>query len=134
MAGRKSRPGKKSQKRHSGGQDITILLLKENVRDRIGAVEHEMHEIRRAQPCEHEQRGPQQESMPGHHSTFINHVMAGAARAPTGLRRDRRSRLSQHQPWGRYCAAALAPIDSARSEEHTSALQSLMRTSYALFC
>src|SRR3546814_8693186 len=59
MAGRKSRPGKKSQKRHSGGQDITILLLKENVRDRIGAVEHEMHEIRRAQPCEHEQRGPQ---------------------------------------------------------------------------
>src|SRR3546814_4144293 len=75
MAGRKSRPGKKSQKRHSGGQDITILLLKENVRDRIGAVEHEMHEIRRAQPCEHEQRGPQQESMPGHQSTFINHVM-----------------------------------------------------------
>src|SRR3546814_7489535 len=115
MAGRKSRPGKKSQKRHSGGQDITILLLKENVRDRIGAVEHEMHEIRRAQPCEHEQRGPQQESMPGHQSTFINHVMAGAARAPTGLRRDRRSRLS-------------------RSEEHTSELQSLMRSSYAVFC
>src|SRR3546814_4518344 len=113
MAGRKSRPGKKSQKRHSGGQDITILLLKENVRDRIGAVEHEMHEIRRAQPCEHEQRGPQQESMPGHQSTFINHVMAGAARAPTGLRRDRRSR---------------------RSEEHTSELQSLMRISYAVFC
>src|SRR3546814_16770600 len=82
-------------------------------RDRIGADEHEMHEIRRAQPCEHEQRGPQQESMPGHQSTFINHVMAGAARAPTGLRRDRRSRLSQHQPWGRYCAGPLAPVDSA---------------------
>src|SRR3546814_2066769 len=57
---------------------------------------------------EHEQRGPQQESMPGHQSTFINHVMAGAARAPTGLRR--------------------------RSEEHTSELQSLMRISYAVFC
>src|SRR3546814_11988393 len=92
MAGRKSRPGKKSQKRHSGGQDITILLLKENVRDRIGAVEHEMHEIRRDQPREHEQRGRQKESMPGHQSNLINHVMDVEANAPTGQRRRRRRR------------------------------------------
>src|SRR3546814_188077 len=30
IASRKSRPGEKSQKRHSGDQDITILLLKED--------------------------------------------------------------------------------------------------------
>src|SRR3546814_20207632 len=27
-----------------------------------------------------------------------------------------------------------SPVDSSRSEEHTSELQSLMRTSYAVFC
>src|SRR3546814_9527898 len=31
-------------------------------------------------------------------------------------------------------AAVLAAIKSLRSEEHTSELQSLMRTSYAVFC
>src|SRR3546814_1983862 len=30
--------------------------------------------------------------------------------------------------------AGSAPIDSVRSEEHTSELQSLMRISYAVFC
>src|SRR3546814_9976521 len=30
--------------------------------------------------------------------------------------------------------AVLAPDEAARSEEHTSELQSLMRTSYAVFC
>src|SRR3546814_3471737 len=32
------------------------------------------------------------------------------------------------------CGPAVSPIVAARSEEHTSELQSLMRTSYAVFC
>src|SRR3546814_8037348 len=31
-------------------------------------------------------------------------------------------------------AAAFGPVEPARSEEHTSELQSLMRISYAVFC
>src|SRR3546814_2195920 len=33
-----------------------------------------------------------------------------------------------------YHGSAMSPIVSARSEEHTSELQSLMRISYAVFC
>src|SRR3546814_6473420 len=33
-----------------------------------------------------------------------------------------------------YMAPLLIPIEILRSEEHTSELQSLMRTSYAVFC
>src|SRR3546814_5314778 len=43
-------------------------------------------------------------------------------------RRDRRhGRRARRQPQARLCAGA-------RSEEHTSELQSLMRISYAVFC
>src|SRR3546814_4377221 len=35
---------------------------------------------------------------------------------------------------GLYNATSLSSIDPARSEEHTSELQSLMRISYAVFC
>src|SRR3546814_5061571 len=35
---------------------------------------------------------------------------------------------------GRNAAVAAAGVDAIRSEEHTSELQSLMRTSYAVFC
>src|SRR3546814_10554262 len=37
------------------------------------------------------------------------------------------NRLQPRQPWH-------APCNNARSEEHTSELQSLMRISYAVFC
>src|SRR3546814_12775211 len=69
MAGRKSRPGKKSQKRHRGGQDITIRLLKEKLRARIGAVAHELHEITSPHNCYHELTGPHTESPPAPHPT-----------------------------------------------------------------
>src|SRR3546814_10435602 len=35
---------------------------------------------------------------------------------------------------GAGAAGALGPVGRARSEEHTSELQSLMRSSYAVFC
>src|SRR3546814_7263414 len=40
---------------------------------------------------------------------------------------------SSHPDYGILCHRP-AHIDSGRSEEHTSALQSLMRISYAVFC
>src|SRR3546814_12012836 len=79
MAGRTSRPGKKSQKRHSGGQDKTILILKENERDRIGADEHELPEIRRAPPCEPEPQRPHKQIKPGNPTNFVNNTRAGGA-------------------------------------------------------
>src|SRR3546814_3781319 len=39
-----------------------------------------------------------------------------------------------HVPETELGAAAPAPGEAVRSEEHTSELQSLMRTSYAAFC
>src|SRR3546814_6835834 len=40
--------------------------------------------------------------------------------------------MTKATPWlGKKCSTA---ADSARSEEHTSELQSLMRISYAVFC
>src|SRR3546814_6797494 len=42
-----------------------------------------------------------------------------------GVRRERRAIARQRQP---------QRLGQARSEEHTSELQSLMRTSYAVFC
>src|SRR3546814_5640642 len=38
------------------------------------------------------------------------------------------------QPSGEAAGGHLAPLALARSEEHTSELQSLMRISYAVFC
>src|SRR3546814_3310460 len=49
---------------------------------------------------------------------------------------DRRGRRADRRPrrGTRGDAAARAPADRRRSEEHTSELQSLMRISYAVFC
>src|SRR3546814_6910359 len=52
----------------------------------------------------------------------------GAVSVWKALRRCR-SATRCHQP-----QSGQAPVDCARSEEHTSELQSLMRTSYAVFC
>src|SRR3546814_5002505 len=52
--------------------------------------------------------------------------------------RGRRGRSPDLRPWERTregrVVGAVAPTYGARSEEHTSELQSLMRTSYAVFC
>src|SRR3546814_2313113 len=55
-------------------------------------------------------------------------TISSRARAPVEPRR-RRMRVS-HAPG----SAAIAALPAARSEEHTSELQSLMRISYAVFC
>src|SRR3546814_7914779 len=38
------------------------------------------------------------------------------------------------RPWGRTNIGSTSFLSAARSEEHTSELQSLMRISYAVFC
>src|SRR3546814_3952938 len=43
-------------------------------------------------------------------------------------------RLTQRVPWRNYKAHQQIICHQERSEEHTSELQSLMRTSYAVFC
>src|SRR3546814_3096167 len=49
--------------------------------------------------------------------------------------RDRGGRIALSAPEGSPIVAGLPPAASfARSEEHTSELQSLMRISYAVFC
>src|SRR3546814_3619492 len=45
-----------------------------------------------------------------------------------------RRRLAVRRKPDREARPVLAGIDGRRSEEHTSELQSLMRTSYAVFC
>src|SRR3546814_6858792 len=42
--------------------------------------------------------------------------------------------LSDRAGWGKGTIVLLTAVSLARSEEHTSELQSLMRTSYAAFC
>src|SRR3546814_8486930 len=51
-----------------------------------------------------------------------------------GAERRRERGSHQFSPFGPQEARALRPAHSRRSEEHTSELQSLMRTSYAVFC
>src|SRR3546814_3658217 len=56
----------------------------------------------------------------------------GAAKPTAGERADVPHHLIDlRDPWQAYSAAGFA---ADRSEEHTSELQSLMRTSYAVFC
>src|SRR3546814_7780312 len=77
----------------------------------------------------------------------IEAALAGPlpARSLAGLKR--RTRVTMGRCQGFYCLGALAEITDGhfapelaiadaeqRSEEHTSELQSLMRTSYAVFC
>src|SRR3546814_4592219 len=44
------------------------------------------------------------------------------------------AQLQRHRPSARVALGGAIPDDGARSEEHTSELQSLMRTSYAVLC
>src|SRR3546814_4880875 len=41
---------------------------------------------------------------------------------------------SHYDPASPFTRLAYSPLEKARSEEHTSELQSLMRISYAVFC
>src|SRR3546814_7552442 len=65
---------------------------------------------------------------------------AGARRlAPTFLQSRRHGTLGDFAAGGPavrhdICGYRLATVQNQRSEEHTSELQSLMRTSYAVFC
>src|SRR3546814_9084462 len=53
----------------------------------------------------------------------------------TGCRFGTRARIAANRDRGRlFPRSRLQEWESARSEEHTSELQSLMRTSYAVFC
>src|SRR3546814_3864274 len=64
-----------------------------------------------------------------HHAGFAHGAAdPGRARDPGPVHRRRRSRDGRRRPRVRHPPAA------ARSEEHTSELQSLMRISYAVFC
>src|SRR3546814_1939485 len=58
----------------------------------------------------------------------------GKAAQPGRIGRGRRTRSSSRCPAARANAPKRRARTSARSEEHTSELQSLMRTSYAVFC
>src|SRR3546814_5089767 len=56
-------------------------------------------------------------------------------RSASGSARRRALTSDRHRRTaGRQCASCAAPLPDARSEEHTSELQSLMRISYAVFC
>src|SRR3546814_2897669 len=64
-------------------------------------------------------------------------VAAGEARAiprERPLRRTARGERSRRAPAGAGRAVARPQREDLRSEEHTSELQSLMRSSYAVFC
>src|SRR3546814_10711150 len=56
------------------------------------------------------------------------------ASSPTRKRDSRRSLRSTRRHAGRRPAARASKVMRARSEEHTSELQSLMRIAYAVFC
>src|SRR3546814_1809854 len=61
---------------------------------------------------------------------------AGSQRRPRGRTGDapRRSRCPAEDPDGEAARLVVDDLGADRSEEHTSELQSLMRTSYAVFC
>src|SRR3546814_6508423 len=93
--------------------------------------------------------GEQPARRQSHHAPALSYEWRG------GWRTDKRSAASPHRtprspwpaqfqcrhacPWGRWrarwhrCESLSEPTDKARSEEHTSELQSLMRISYAVF-
>src|SRR3546814_7966961 len=62
----------------------------------------------------------------GFRPDFIEHQLAHAVRDPNGRAYNRTAHLAERKKMMQAWAD--------RSEEHTSELQSLMRTSYAVFC
>src|SRR3546814_8445619 len=81
----------------------------------------------------------------GEHALDVVHQRAGRQR--TGIACDRGQAFGQRAPWpADQCRRRGQPVDqvvqrgfeqrclAARSAEHTSELQSLMRISYAVFC
>src|SRR3546814_5321244 len=79
-----------------------------------------------------------------HHGRVRSAITQKASRVRKGRKRrkgeanadnfsDRPSRRHPSESWGPCCCLQWIPA-FARSEEHTSELQSLMRTSYAVFC
>src|SRR3546814_1468471 len=79
-------------------------------------------------------------SMPGRHNRSIDGRAAeSAARSIVGEKREARrptmlKKLKIMSLAGAAIAMGAAAMVPARSEEHTSELQSLMRISYAVFC
>src|SRR3546814_2585999 len=68
----------------------------------------------------------------------VNNQMRHGQNQTMTIRRQRQNPGSQHRPliqldWRQYGIVQPTP-KGCRSEEHTSELQSLMRTSYAVFC
>src|SRR3546814_6333719 len=54
---------------------------------------------------------------------------------PAGQARERPQKRQERQwSWSRSTSSPTPSVPGARSEEHTSELQSLMRISYAVFC
>src|SRR3546814_4896720 len=58
----------------------------------------------------------------------------GTSASRTAAQIRRRSNQDEVRKSGHQSRSRRAPSDFARSEEHTSELQSLMRISYAVFC
>src|SRR3546814_8070629 len=85
----------------------------------------------------HDAAPPRQFDPVFHHAAPVEHDALGLCRAARGIEDE--GRVVNARPGDRcgeivrgYVAAAGQEI--GRSEEHTSELQSLMRTSYAVFC
>src|SRR3546814_4070117 len=69
------------------------------------------------------------------HACGLENFLAGRLGDACPIRegaRDRRLRYSREL--GDICRYGYSGLQSGRSEEHTSELQSLMRSSYAVFC
>src|SRR3546814_1288336 len=72
---------------------------------------------------EEPQRGQPRKRPPTSHANFRDTTLAAAT-----------ATAQQDVPQRRTDAITAIRLDEMRSEEHTSELQSLMRTSYAVFC
>src|SRR3546814_4969398 len=71
----------------------------------------------------------------GHREPRTEGAFVGALAQEVGDHRDaREAAIPDRQPFHRIPALRRLLAGAERSEEHTSELQSLMRTSYAVFC
>src|SRR3546814_9300786 len=68
------------------------------------------------------------DEMAARYGDSARHRISGGEHYPAVLKPDRYNAIL------RDFHATLAAVETARSEEHTSELQSLMRISYAVFC